>query len=170
MKFLGVVFFGLCAALFLFQLVRPQHAARLNIPIQPKRKLVILLVGSVALAAGSLLASDDSTGSIFSSYGGKNLYDDYKAVRGNADTSAYNEQEYIRGKVLSTCKVNGKTRGYYGWIEFRTLLIEGERVKNAPTERLYVFVLNGEGTQFSAIWRGEEYKQAVIDDMQRTCD
>jgi hypothetical protein len=167
---LCAIFFGLCAAIFLFQLVRPEHAARLNMPVHPRRKLMILLVGTAVLSAGSLFISDDSSSSIFSSYSGKNLYDDYKSVHGNADTPAYNEQEYLRGKIISTCKVNGKTRGYYGWIEFRTLLIEGERVRNAPTERLYVFVLNGTGTKFSAIWRGKEYKQAVIDDMQQTCD
>jgi hypothetical protein len=97
------------------------------------------------------------------------LYTYYKSIDGNQDTPGYNEQQYLRGQLLSRCNVNGKPRGYYGWIEFRTVFLEGVRVKNAETERLYVFAMNS-GEHVSAIWRGEENRQDVIDEMHQTCD
>jgi hypothetical protein len=100
---------------------------------------------------------------------GVNLYNYYKSVSGNEDRPGYNEQQYVRGQILSQCNVNGKPRGYYGWIEFRTIFLEGSRIKNDPVSRMYVFAV-ASGDDASVIWRGEEYKQAVIDSMHQTCD
>jgi len=101
---------------------------------------------------------------------GKQLYEYYKAMDGNADRPGFNEQKYVNGKVLKKCKVDGKQRGYYGWFELRTVLLEGERIKNDQLTRLYIFALTDDDGHVSAIWRGDDYKQAVIDTMQRTCD
>lgn len=98
---------------------------------------------------------------------GRQLYDFYKQI--NPDKSDYNEDEFIRGKLISRCDVNGKPRGYYGWFEFRTVLVEGERLKDDTPTRLYIFALTSD-ERVSAIWRGQEEKQAVIDNMHRTCD
>ncbi|AMP70058.1 hypothetical protein PP715_23015 [Ralstonia solanacearum] len=100
---------------------------------------------------------------------GKKLYTYFKSVSGNRDTPRYNEQEYLRGRLISRCKVNGKPRGYYGWIEFRTVFLEGNRLKNAQPERLYVFAVASDDN-VSAMWRGEQYQQTVLDQMRQTCD
>jgi uncharacterized protein len=100
---------------------------------------------------------------------GARLYTYFKSVSGNEDQAGYNEQEYVNGQLLSTCNVNGKPRGQYGWIELRTVFIEGQRVKNDPVSRLYVFAVV-DGKQASVIWRGEEYRNAVVEEMKRTCD
>ncbi|MHA6847055.1 hypothetical protein [Ralstonia syzygii] len=100
---------------------------------------------------------------------GKQLYTYFKSVRGNHDTPGYNEQQYLRGRLISRCKVNGQPRGYYGWIEFKTVFIEGNRIKDAQPERLYVFAV-ASGDDVSLIWRGEQYQQIVLDEMRRTCD
>ena len=71
--------------------------------------------------------------------------------------------------MLTHCNVNGTRRGYYGWIEFRTVFLEGHRLKNDPPIRMYVFAV-ASGDNASAIWRGEQYRQQVIDEMQQTCD
>ncbi|WP_423379853.1 hypothetical protein [Burkholderia sp. LMG 32019] len=54
MKVLGLLFFGLCTAIFLLQLVRPGVAARLNVPQQPRPKLILLLIVGAALTLGSI--------------------------------------------------------------------------------------------------------------------
>jgi uncharacterized protein len=100
---------------------------------------------------------------------GAELYTYFKSVSGNEDRAGYNEQEYVNGQLLSTCNVNGKPRGRYGWIELRTVFIEGQRVKDDPASRLYVFAVV-DGKQASVIWRGEEYREAVVEEMKRTCD
>lgn len=97
----------------------------------------------------------------------RQLYDFYKRI--NPDKSDYNEDEFVRGKLISRCDVNGKPRGYYGWFEFRTVLLEGERVKNDTPTRLYIFALTSD-EHVSAIWRGQEEKQVVIDNMHQTCN
>lgn len=100
---------------------------------------------------------------------GKQLYSYFKRVRGNQDTPGYNEQQYLRGRLISHCKVNGQPRGYYGWIEFKTVFIEGNRIKDAQPERLYVFAV-ASGDDVSVMWRGEQYQQLLIDKMRETCD
>lgn len=54
MKVLGLLFFGLCTAVFLLQLVRPELAARLNVPQQPRPKLILLSIVCAALTLGSI--------------------------------------------------------------------------------------------------------------------
>jgi hypothetical protein len=100
---------------------------------------------------------------------GRQLYTYYKRVSGNEDSPGYNEQEYIRGRMVTHCNVNGTHRGYYGWIEFRTVFLEGHRLKNDPPIRMYVFAVASDDNA-SAIWRGEQYRQQVIDEMHQTCD
>ncbi|WP_439671217.1 hypothetical protein AEMCBJ_01695 [Cupriavidus necator] len=100
---------------------------------------------------------------------GKLLYTYYKRINGNRDVPGYNEQQYLRGRLISRCKVGGQPRGYYGWIEFRTVFLEGHRLKDAQPERLYVLAV-ASGDDVSAMWRGEQYQQAVLDQMRQTCD
>lgn len=100
---------------------------------------------------------------------GARLYSYFKSVSGNEDQAGYNEQEFVNGQLLSTCNVNGKPRGQYGWIELRTVFIEGQRVKDDPVSRLYVFAVV-DGKQASVMWRGEAYREAVVEEMKRTCD
>lgn len=97
------------------------------------------------------------------------LYDYYKNVDGNQDRSGFDEQQYVKGQLLSKCNVNGKPRGYYGWIDFRTVFLQGYRLKDAPITHMYVFAVDSDSGA-SVIWRGEKNKQAVFDNMQQTCD
>lgn len=70
MKFLGALFFGLGAIVFGLQLVRPELAARLNMPPQPRKKLIILTIVSAVLALLCIAMMRDSTGSNSSSDNG----------------------------------------------------------------------------------------------------
>jgi len=103
---------------------------------------------------------------------GAKLYSYYKSMSGNEDQPGYNEQQFHGGELISVCNVNGKPRGYYGWIEFSTLFMDGNRIKNAPVVHMYVFFVLGDkpGDRKSGMWRGEQYKQQLIDTMHETCD
>jgi uncharacterized protein len=101
--------------------------------------------------------------------GGYGLYKAYKSMAGNEDTANYNEDEYLNGALLSTCNINGKPRGRYGWIEFRSVFMEGHRLKDMPSVRMYVFAV-GDGSDVSVSWRGEQYVSQLEALMQRTCD
>lgn len=73
MKALGLLFFGLCTAIFLLQLVRPELAARLNVPQQPRPKLILLSIVCAALTLscialvfdGQQRSSDSSSNAAF---------------------------------------------------------------------------------------------------------
>ncbi|MBN3804970.1 hypothetical protein GXB81_18210 [Paraburkholderia sp. Ac-20336] len=66
MKLLGTLFFGLGTAIFLFQLIKPELAARLNMPKQSRPKTTILLLVCAAFTIGSVgmqASGDESSAS-----------------------------------------------------------------------------------------------------------
>lgn len=55
MKLLGTLFFGLGTAIFLLQLIKPELAARLNMPKQSRIKTTLLLIVCAAFTIGSVV-------------------------------------------------------------------------------------------------------------------
>lgn len=94
---------------------------------------------------------------------GKKLYTYYKSFNGNQDSPGNFEEEFVDGKILSTCDVGGKYKGYFGFIVTKQIFFGGRPV-NPPTvsDPLYLYVIDKNDT-ISGAWRGKEQMQGLLD-------
>lgn len=171
---------GLVVLLIVIGLIRPAWILRWDqTPNRIKVVGYLFPIGLLLGGVGQFMRSDTGKASVEdigkeqavseSNEGGEELYKYFKSVRGNADRPGYFEEEFVKGRLVSTCNINGKPRGKYGWIETKQVFIDGYRIKDPEVNRMLVFAISDEkGT--SVVWRGEQYKDDLIGYMKQTCD
>lgn len=94
------------------------------------------------------------------------LYKGFKKFDGNENKPGVMEDEYVSGKILSTCKVGGKYDTYFGYFVRRTTFFNGAPA-NRQEDRLYMWYEDTGNGAGRGAWRGREDVHDLFDDLKQ---